>query len=449
MGHRQGILSSASLMVGAPAARDAVERARRLPNLHVGSTSPWWTPTPACLRGGARPAGSESRLRPISPPPVCASSSCGVRRELALEIRAQFESFRATGLLSTTSMPTTTCTPSDRGGTDRASRPGLRLKAVRVPAEPAESSPARATRLGICWATGSSDGGPGCCGRAFAARASPATITSSAWLDRFCHRGARASTDSPPAGRTQRALLPPGHHGRCFHPLRLSPTEELRASQAPPSPAVWPSTRSASSASAISPPRVREAFADRPRLLGLGLAICLVLWQGWSSVLSRLAAQGWAALDQPFPPRADGAQYARLAAPAAGSEAASVWMVRVDILGPRVGQRPLAGGAPGSEAVAARLMVKGGVRAGLSIASLVVRLTLTLVTQVVFTLLGSCSCCFAQPTMPPSCAWLSWCGDRRRPARSPRRTARRRRQAGIAGPTRSLCGPGRRPSQPR
>src|SRR5690348_4715381 len=34
--HRDGILSSASLMVGAPAAADAVERSRRLPGLRVG-----------------------------------------------------------------------------------------------------------------------------------------------------------------------------------------------------------------------------------------------------------------------------------------------------------------------------------------------------------------------------------------------------------------------------
>jgi hypothetical protein len=34
--HRNGVLSAASLMVGADAASDAIERARRLPNLRVG-----------------------------------------------------------------------------------------------------------------------------------------------------------------------------------------------------------------------------------------------------------------------------------------------------------------------------------------------------------------------------------------------------------------------------
>ncbi|HKJ73595.1 MAG TPA: ChbG/HpnK family deacetylase, partial [Alphaproteobacteria bacterium] len=35
-GHRDGVLSAASLMVSAPAAADAVARAKRLPNLRVG-----------------------------------------------------------------------------------------------------------------------------------------------------------------------------------------------------------------------------------------------------------------------------------------------------------------------------------------------------------------------------------------------------------------------------
>ena len=39
--HRRGILSAASLMVGAPAAADAVERARRLPSSGSGCTSCW------------------------------------------------------------------------------------------------------------------------------------------------------------------------------------------------------------------------------------------------------------------------------------------------------------------------------------------------------------------------------------------------------------------------
>jgi hopanoid biosynthesis associated protein HpnK len=98
--HRHGILSTTSLMVGAPAAADAVARAHRLPGLHVGLHLD--------LVDG----------RPVSPPAMVAGlvgadgrfdrnmARAGfrffclpdVRRQLAREIRAQFEAFAATGL---------------------------------------------------------------------------------------------------------------------------------------------------------------------------------------------------------------------------------------------------------------------------------------------------------------------------------------------------------------
>ncbi|MDA1090846.1 MAG: hopanoid biosynthesis-associated protein HpnK [Proteobacteria bacterium] len=98
--HRQGILNTASLMVGAPAAADAVARAGALPGLGVGLH--------LVLVCG----------RPLSPPEdipdligadgafatrlVRAGFSFffrpAVRRQLAAEIRAQFERFHATGL---------------------------------------------------------------------------------------------------------------------------------------------------------------------------------------------------------------------------------------------------------------------------------------------------------------------------------------------------------------
>lgn len=97
---RDGILTCTSLMVGAPAAADAVARARRLPGLRVGLH--------VVLVDG----------RPVLPPEevpdlVDASGAfsnrmvrCGfrffflphVRRQLAREIRAQFAAFQATGL---------------------------------------------------------------------------------------------------------------------------------------------------------------------------------------------------------------------------------------------------------------------------------------------------------------------------------------------------------------
>ena len=98
--HREGILTAASLMVGAAAAADAVERARRLPTLRVGLhvvlvqgrpvLPPERVPDLVDGRGAFTDrlvrAGFSWFFRP------------GVRRQLAAEIRAQYEAFRATGL---------------------------------------------------------------------------------------------------------------------------------------------------------------------------------------------------------------------------------------------------------------------------------------------------------------------------------------------------------------
>ena len=98
--HREGVLGSASLMVAGAAAADAIRRARQMPNLRVGlhlvviegaAILP-----PAAIpdlvdAGGWFPSdqlklGVNYFFRP------------GVRRQLAAEIRAQFEAFAATGL---------------------------------------------------------------------------------------------------------------------------------------------------------------------------------------------------------------------------------------------------------------------------------------------------------------------------------------------------------------
>ena len=98
--HRDGVLSAASLMVSAPAALDAVERARRLPSLRVGLH--------LVLADGAA-----TLAHPQIPALVGPSGRFGdamvrdgfrffflpsVRAQLAREIRAQFEAFAATGL---------------------------------------------------------------------------------------------------------------------------------------------------------------------------------------------------------------------------------------------------------------------------------------------------------------------------------------------------------------
>jgi hopanoid biosynthesis associated protein HpnK len=98
--HRDGILSSASLMVGAPAAADAVSRARRLPGLRVGlhlvliDGRPVLQPErlEQAMRRDGRFDGNQlhASVRYFFTP--------GVRERLAAEIRAQFEAFRAGGL---------------------------------------------------------------------------------------------------------------------------------------------------------------------------------------------------------------------------------------------------------------------------------------------------------------------------------------------------------------
>ncbi len=98
--HTDGVLRSASLIVSAPAAGDAIERAQRLPTLAVGLhvvlvhgrpvLPPGRVPDLVDERGefltDLVSAGFRFFLRP------------GVRSQLAAEIRAQFERFAQTGL---------------------------------------------------------------------------------------------------------------------------------------------------------------------------------------------------------------------------------------------------------------------------------------------------------------------------------------------------------------
>jgi hopanoid biosynthesis associated protein HpnK len=97
---REGILTSASLMVGAPAFADAVERARRTPSLHVGLHL-------VVIEG-------PSVLAPLDIPDLVGADGWfpndqlrmgvayyvrpAVRRQLRRELRAQFEAFARTGL---------------------------------------------------------------------------------------------------------------------------------------------------------------------------------------------------------------------------------------------------------------------------------------------------------------------------------------------------------------
>ncbi len=100
-GYREGVLRAASLMVAAPAAADAVSRAKRLPGLAVGlhlvladgkaSLPPQQIPDLVDTRGWFNSEMVRNGFRFFFLPRV--------RRQLAAEIRAQFEAFSATGLI--------------------------------------------------------------------------------------------------------------------------------------------------------------------------------------------------------------------------------------------------------------------------------------------------------------------------------------------------------------
>jgi hopanoid biosynthesis associated protein HpnK len=98
--HRGGILTAASLMIGAPAAADAIARARRTPSLRVGLHVVLVEGRPVL------PASAVTRLvdgnglfrSDMTALATVISCSKQARLQLAAEITAQFEAFCATGL---------------------------------------------------------------------------------------------------------------------------------------------------------------------------------------------------------------------------------------------------------------------------------------------------------------------------------------------------------------
>jgi len=98
--HRDGVLTAASLMVGAPAASDAIARARRMPDLRVGlhivladgpavlprAQIPDLVDAAGCFGDAMARDGFRFFFLPR------------VRRQLAAEIEAQFALFQASGL---------------------------------------------------------------------------------------------------------------------------------------------------------------------------------------------------------------------------------------------------------------------------------------------------------------------------------------------------------------
>lgn len=98
--HCDGVLRAASLMVGAPKAGDAVVRAQRLPSLAVGLHVVLVNGRPV-LPPERVPDLVDARgefMRDLTGAGVRFFFRPGIRRQLATEIRAQFEAFAKTGL---------------------------------------------------------------------------------------------------------------------------------------------------------------------------------------------------------------------------------------------------------------------------------------------------------------------------------------------------------------
>jgi chitin disaccharide deacetylase len=98
--HREGVLSAASLMVGAPGAADAIARAQRLPALRVGLHLTLLQGRPV-LPPAAIPRLLDRHGTFLSNPAALGARlgmSGAARRQLAAEIRAQFAAFSESGL---------------------------------------------------------------------------------------------------------------------------------------------------------------------------------------------------------------------------------------------------------------------------------------------------------------------------------------------------------------
>ena len=137
--HRGGIVTAASLMVSAPAAADAIGRAQRMPSLRVGLHVVLVEGRPVL------PASAVTHLvdgdgvfrSDMGAFGTVISFSRQARRQLAAEITAQFEAFRATGL------PLDHCNAHKHfhlhpvvGGLIAAIGSRFGLRAARIPLEP-------------------------------------------------------------------------------------------------------------------------------------------------------------------------------------------------------------------------------------------------------------------------------------------------------------------------
>ena len=139
--HRGGVLTAASLMVAAPAAADAIARARRMPSLRVGLHVVLVEGRPVLPASAVTHLvdGDGAFRSNMAALGTILSCSRQARRQLAAEITAQFEAFRATGLTLDH------CNAHKHfhlhpvvGGLIAAIGGRFGLRAVRIPLEPAQ-----------------------------------------------------------------------------------------------------------------------------------------------------------------------------------------------------------------------------------------------------------------------------------------------------------------------
>ena len=139
--HRGGVLTAASLMVAAPAAADAIARARRMPSLRVGLHVVLVEGRPVLPASAVTHLvdGNGAFRSNMAALGTILSCSRQARRQLAAEITAQFEAFRATGLTLDH------CNAHKHfhlhpvvGGLIAAIGGRFGLRAVRIPLEPAQ-----------------------------------------------------------------------------------------------------------------------------------------------------------------------------------------------------------------------------------------------------------------------------------------------------------------------
>ncbi len=137
--HRHGILTAASLMVSGPAAADAIARARRMPSLRVGLHVVLVEGRPMLPASAVTLLvdGDGALRSDMAAVGTLISFSSKARRQVAAEITAQFEAYRATGL------PLDHCNAHKHfhlhpvvGGLMAAIGARFGLGAARVPLEP-------------------------------------------------------------------------------------------------------------------------------------------------------------------------------------------------------------------------------------------------------------------------------------------------------------------------